>query len=69
MRNWVRGARAEGGSRLDFDAEGRPSLLQQRGWTVEFRDWDRSEPPRPGRIYARQGDATVRLVVDEWGYR
>ncbi|MEE7546026.1 lipoprotein localization factor LolB, partial [Xanthomonas sp. Kuri4-1] len=53
----------------DFDAEGRPRSLQQRGWTIDFLDW---YPPRggrpalPRRIEARQGDAKVRLMLDQW---
>lgn len=66
LRDWVRGARTRGEGRLDFDAEGRPALLQQGGWAIEFRDWRPGDPSQPGRIYARQGDASVRLVIDAW---
>lgn len=69
MRQWVRGARAQGFSRLDFDGQGRPALLEQGGWSVEFRDWGRDELPMPGRVIARRGDASVRLIVDAWESR
>lgn len=67
LRDWVRGARTGAEGRLDFDTEGRPTLLQQGGWAIEFRDWRPGDPPQPGRVYARQGDASVRLVIDAWG--
>ncbi|MFT3805939.1 lipoprotein insertase outer membrane protein LolB [Arenimonas sp.] len=66
MRHWVRGARTDGPSRMEFDATGHPALLEQGGWAVEFRDWGRGQPPRPGRLYARQSEATVRLIIDAW---
>lgn len=66
MARWVRGARAPGEAVLDFDAQLRPATLQQQGWVVEYRDWDASAPPRPTRVFARQGEASVRLVVDRW---
>lgn len=66
MDEWVRGVRSQGASRLEFDDRGHPSLLEQGGWAVEFRNWDGADPPRPGRVYARQADATVRLIIDTW---
>jgi outer membrane lipoprotein LolB len=66
MARWVRGARAPGEASLDFDGQLRPGTLHQHGWAVEYRDWEVADPPRPTRVFARQGEASVRLVIDRW---
>jgi len=63
---WVRGARAPGASTLASDASGRPALIRQDGWAVEYREWDASAPPRPMRVFADRDTARVRLVVERW---
>jgi outer membrane lipoprotein LolB len=68
MAAWARGARASGtASELGVDALARPALLQQDGWTIEYRAWFEGAPPLPQKVFARQGEASVRLVVDAWG--
>lgn len=66
MVAWVRGVRAEGPADISFDQHGLPATLQQWGWAVEYRDWDAAEPARPTRVFARQDQASVRLVIDQW---
>ncbi len=65
---WVRGARASTDlAQLQFGADGLPSLMTEDDWSVEYRSWDAgSEPPRPIKVFANQGKARVRLVVDRW---
>ena len=63
---WARGARASGPAQFDFTPDGLPSTLQQQGWQVEYRDWLAGEPALPRRVFARQGEASVRLVVERW---
>lgn len=67
MAAWVRGARSEGASELDFAANGLPRTLLQQGWSVQFRSFDNAALPLPLKLQARQGDASVRLVIDAWG--
>jgi outer membrane lipoprotein LolB len=67
MAAWARGARASGmPAELSVDPQGRPALLQQGGWNIEYRAWLGGEPPLPQKVFARQGEASVRLVVDAW---
>jgi outer membrane lipoprotein LolB len=64
---WARAARAPGSSaELEVDAQGRPALLRQNGWRIEYRGWLPGEPPLPQKVFASQGEASVRLVVDAW---
>ncbi len=66
MAAWVRGVRASGPADLGFDGFGLPSTIRQAGWAVEYRGWSTQEPPLPTKVFARQGDASVKLVVDRW---
>jgi outer membrane lipoprotein LolB len=64
---WARGARAPGGAaQLEVDALARPARLQQAGWTIDYRAWFEGTPPLPQKVFAKQGEASVRLVVDAW---
>jgi outer membrane lipoprotein LolB len=67
MAAWARGARGQG-SRAEFssDPQGRPATLLQDGWSVEYRGWFPGDPPLPQKVFARQGEAGVRLVVEAW---
>lgn len=67
LADWARGARARGPATIEFTPAGLPALIAQQGWQVEYREWDAADPARPRRVFARQGDATVRLVVESWG--
>ncbi|WP_269790239.1 lipoprotein insertase outer membrane protein LolB [Stenotrophomonas sp. Iso1] len=73
LPDWVRGLPAQMAGAPDhqgFDADGRPRVLRQQGWQVDYLDWYPAEAGRPSlprRIEAVNGDAKVRLIVDEWG--
>jgi len=65
---WVRGSRGPAGDAggVDWDAQGRLATMQRDGWTIEFRDWFDGAPALPRKVFARRGDASVRLVVEAW---
>lgn len=63
---WVRGGRAPGPAQIEFGPDGLPALIVQQGWTVEYRGWTSETAPRPRRVFASRGEASVRLVVDAW---
>lgn len=71
LASWVRGAAAPTlpPPTLRFAPDGRLSQLQQGGWTIDYSDW-RMQPTLgielPHRLNASQGDAKVRLVIDQW---
>lgn len=67
LAEWVRGVRADPASaRVAYSAAGLPATLVEAGWTVDYKDWGAGEPPLPTRIFARQGEASVRLVIERW---
>ena len=67
MAAWARGARGQGSSaEFSTDPQGRPATLLQDGWSIEYRGWFPGEPPLPQKVFARQGESGVRLVVEAW---
>jgi outer membrane lipoprotein LolB len=71
LRAWVLGLRADGGpAELRFGDNRLPSLLQQDGWTVDYRAWDTARrPPLPTTIFAAKPPYKVRLSVESWNLR
>lgn len=73
LHSWVRGQAAPEGPAADYlgyDAQGRPRLLRQQGWQIDYLDWYPDQeglPALPRHIEAVSGDAKVRLIVDSWG--
>ena len=65
---WVRGLRAPGSAAtLSFGDDGLPSLLQQDGWTVEYRDWYADQhPPLPRKVFASKPPYSVRMLIETW---
>ena len=71
LASWVRGAAAATlpSPTLRFGSDGHLSQLQQAGWTIDYSDWRMQSAlgiDLPHRLNASQGDAKVRLVIDQW---
>lgn len=69
MPAWVRGLVDDDQAGVVRDAEGRPLVLEQGGWRVDYLEWFApmdGRPALPKRIEARNGDAKVRLLFDQW---
>ena len=71
LRAWVLGLRADRGpAQLSFGANRLPALLQQDGWSVDYRAWDESrQPPLPTKVYAAKPPYEVRLSIDSWQFQ
>ena len=63
---WARGARGKGAAQIEFDPAGRPAMIEQRGWVVDYRAWGEGEPNLPRKVFAANGDRRVRLIVERW---
>jgi len=70
LRAWVLGLRADSGpAELSFGTDRLPSLLQQDGWAVDYREWDATrEPPLPTKVYAGKPPYKVRLSIESWQF-
>jgi outer membrane lipoprotein LolB len=69
LSDWVMGTTHFNG-RTHYGPDGRVDRIDENGWVVTYSDWRRNEGSAlelPGRIEATQGEARVRLVVDQWG--
>jgi outer membrane lipoprotein LolB len=71
LRAWVLGLRADSGpAEISFGADRLPSLLQQDGWTVDYREWDATrQPPLPKKVYAAKAPYKVRLSIESWQFQ
>jgi outer membrane lipoprotein LolB len=67
LADWVRGRRTSAtAATVEYGPSGLLSVLSEAGWTVEYRAWGDGQPPLPTRLFARQGQASVRLAVEHW---
>ncbi len=71
LRAWVLGLRADSGpAELSFGENRLPSLLQQDGWTVDYREWDEArQPPLPTKVFAGKPPYKVKLSIESWQFR
>jgi outer membrane lipoprotein LolB len=71
LRAWVLGLRADSGpAELSFGTDRLPSLLQQDGWAVDYREWDASrQPPLPKKVYAEKLPYKVKLSIESWQFQ
>jgi outer membrane lipoprotein LolB len=73
LGSWVRGAPAAEYpvESVEYDGQGRVSLLHQAGWTVRYTAWrpgPLGQPDLPAKIEAESGDARVRLAIEDWTF-
>ncbi|KGI77185.1 lipoprotein insertase outer membrane protein LolB [Oleiagrimonas soli] len=70
LRYWVKGLRApDSPATLRFGNDHLPSLLQQDGWKVEYRDWFAdSQPAVPRKVFASMGNYRVRVSIEHWSW-
>ncbi|MBL4763376.1 MAG: outer membrane lipoprotein LolB [Gammaproteobacteria bacterium] len=70
MKHWVLGLPAQGETkRLLLDKRGRLKYLEQAGWAIKFRQYQTfNGRSLPKKLYLKQGDWEVRLVIDHWSF-
>ncbi|MWJ27706.1 lipoprotein localization protein LolB [Halomonas sp. ZH2S] len=68
MPDWVRGLPGDHASyRLETDELGFPSHLQQDGWEIDYRDWERFDDLwLPRRMVLNYDDLRITLVINQW---
>lgn len=65
---WARGLRADPTGRIEFQPSGLPSLIEQHGWRIEYRQFDPVEGglAMPQRVFASHDQHRIRLQVKAW---
>jgi len=67
LRDWVQAAPGIDTRVLRRDALGRPALISERGWVVEYYSYADDSPGSPvRRLQARWGELQLTLLVDRW---
>lgn len=74
MKYWVRGIPAPGAAveNVKLDAEGRPELLQQSGWRVEYTGWQGNgwqALPEKVNLSRTPDNTKVKVIAKEWQTR
>ncbi|THF61227.1 lipoprotein insertase outer membrane protein LolB [Pseudothauera rhizosphaerae] len=64
---WVQAAPGPHGEVRARDARGRPALVVDTGWRIEYPEYAADDPAAPPRrIDLSRGDARLRLIIDHW---
>lgn len=64
---WVQAAPGPEAEIRNRDSAGRPALVIDLGWRIEYLDYaGESADAPPARLDISRGDARIRLVIDSW---
>lgn len=68
LQHWIHGTGVPGGApaTVAHDARGRPSLLEQDGWSVGYAYPETVGARQPRRLDLMQAGQRIRMVIDEW---
>lgn len=70
MRDWVQAVPGAEARVLRRDAAGRPMLISEAGWLVEYLAYTGDDAMAPARrIEATWGELRVNLIIDAWTSR
>ena len=64
LADWVRGRPSDkSGAKAEHDADGRLRLLEERGWKIEYQEYEGKLPSRMRLTYP---DIELRLAISKW---
>lgn len=67
LPSWVQASPGPGAEVRTVDPHGRPALLIDQGWRIDYAEYhDSSADALPRRLEISRGDARIRLVIDQW---
>lgn len=69
LRYWILGIAAQGlrVERKELDAAGRPQVMVQDGWRIEYRRWSDVEGIHlPARVDIHKGSKQLRVALSGW---
>jgi len=64
LSDWVRGRPSDkAGAKADYDEQGRLRSLEERGWKIDYQEYDGKLPSRMRLTYP---DIELRLAISKW---
>lgn len=67
MPRWLLGRRADGGRADRHDSRGRPTLISERGWRVEYAGYEsEAGDALPNLVHFSREPLELRLRIDRW---
>lgn len=67
LPRWVQGAPDIDADVRQRDAAGRPQLVIDQGWRIDYLAYADEHPAAlPARLDISRGDARIRLIIDSW---
>lgn len=67
LPRWVQGAPDADASIRQRDSAGRPLLVIDQGWRIDYLAYADDRPDAlPARLDISRGDARIRLIIDSW---
>lgn len=64
--HWIKAEPASPGARIQRDAQDRPVLIEEGGWTVRYLEWSEEAPRLPRRLTVEGPDGRATVVVGQW---
>ncbi len=70
LHYWVLGkAASDSPAQIEYDGQGRVSVLHQAGWEVLYLSYADAKPDSlPSRLQLSREDLQVKLLIDEWNW-
>ncbi len=67
MKSWLFGRGFHAQARIQHDAAAHPSIVDDGGWNIAYRDWQQVDSIAvPRRIIAKKVPYQVRLAIQRW---
>lgn len=67
LPRWVSARLPAGAEIREMDASGRPLLVVDQGWTIEYLEYgDEGAADLPRKIDIHRGETRLRLIIDVW---
>lgn len=64
---WIQAAPPGGAEVRSLDAGGRPALMIDQGWRIEYLEYHPGAADAlPRKLEVSRGDARIRLIIDQW---
>lgn len=66
LAHWIRARPAHDHARIEQDAAGRTTLIEEDGWTARYPEWQSPGSPLPRRIVITGPDTRLVVLITRW---